>query len=341
MYLDHNATSPMSPRVQEAMSEAMRHAWANPSSPHVLGQAACAQVEHSRRIIGDQLGVPAKWVYFTSGATEGNAWVLSGSAHPVVASAVEHPSVLAWSDEHIAVNEGGVVDLADLETRLEAGPALVSVMAANNETGILQPIEEVAEICAKHGALFHCDATQAFGRYPAPIKADFITVSAHKFGGPRGVGAMIAKTPPRALLQGGKQERGARAGTLNAPAIIGFAEAIQEHRCWTSGERDKLEAFCVKRGGRIIGKDHDRLPNTFAVLFDIPGDLLVTALDLNGIQASTGSACASGSTATSHVLEACGITGIPVRFSFGPESLAGPAIDALGQALDNMVETCV
>jgi len=339
MYLDHNATSPMSPRVKDVLYSAMSETWANPSSPHSLGQAACALVEHSRRVIGDLLEVPAKWVYFTSGATEGNAWVLANATLPVIASAVEHPSVLAWASETIPVNGDGVIDLDVLEARLQGGPALVSVMAANNEIGILQPIEEINAICCRQEALFHCDATQLFGRYPARINADFITVSAHKLGGPRGVGAMVAKSPPKALLQGGKQERGARAGTLNTPAIVGFGEALNEQRCWAGDERKKLEDFCVQQGGRVIGAGTARLPNTFSVLFDIPGDLLVTALDLNGVQASTGSACASGATATSHVLEACGIEGVPVRFSFGPDSKAEPAIQALGAALDKMGES--
>jgi len=341
MYLDHNATSPMPQAVQDAVFSAMSHAWANPGSPHALGQASAAQVQRSRQTIAEALGVPPKQVFFTSGATEGNAWVLSQKAMPVVASATEHPSVLDWSSEVIAVNESGLIDLQALEARLKSGPALVSVMAANNETGVMQPIEAVYDICQRHDAPFHCDATQVFGRIGTPVCADYITVSAHKFGGPRGVGALITSQPPSGILKGGKQERGHRAGTLNVPGIVGFAAALSAGQQWTSDERDKLEAFCKDAGGKIIGERADRLPNTLSVLFSHPGDLIIAALDLHGVYASTGSACSSGSSQTSHVLSEMGIDGTPVRFSFGPGSTAQPAIQALTTVLSQLEGACV
>ena len=341
MYLDHNATSPMGPDVQRAVCAAMNNAWANPSSPHRQGQAASVMVEKSRRIIAERMGVPPKAVFFTSGATEGNAWVLSGRRCPVVASAIEHPSVLAWADETIPVDADGVIDLGQLDARLSRGEALVSVMAANNETGVLQPIAAIEALCTKHGARFHCDATQCFGRLNRPVAADFVTVSAHKLGGPRGVGALIGAAPSKPLLLGGKQERGQRAGTLNVPGIVGFGAAVEANADWSGVEREKLEAFCVSRGGRVIGVGTDRLPNTLSVVFDTPGDVLVPILDLAGISASTGSACASGASQGSHVLAAMGIEGTPVRFSFGPGAKARPAIDALGRALDQADVACV
>ena len=341
MYLDHNATSPMTESVAQAVSLAMRNDWANPSSPHSMGQAAFAKVEYSRIRVADELGVPSKWVYFTSGATEGNAWALSTSTHPVVCSAVEHPSVLSWAQDIIPVDSRGLIDLEALDRHLATTPALVSVMAANNETGVRQPIDEVFEICRQRSCLLHCDATQVFGRGRCDFSADYITVSAHKFGGPRGIGALISKTPPKSILQGGKQERGARSGTLNTPAIIGFGAALEEQRSWPAEERDKLEHFCLKQGGRILGGGAPRLTNTLSVLFDVPGDLLVTALDLAGIQASTGSACASGANTDSHVLRAMGIEGVPVRFSFGPDSKAEPAIAALDRIFDQKGDQCV
>ena len=253
MYLDHNATSPMPDSVRAAVSDAMASAWANPSSPHGLGQASAATVQRCRQNIAERLSRRPKNVFFTSGATEANAWVLSQSNAPVVTCATEHPSVLEWSDETIGVNEHGVIDLGSLEQRLKRGPALVSVMAANNETGVLQPVEHVLELCRRHGAPFHCDATQIFGRTGVKVEADFLTVSAHKFGGPRGVGALITAEPPTGILRGGKQERGHRAGTLNVPGIVGFSAALDTGRTWGSEERDKLEIFCREQGGRIVG----------------------------------------------------------------------------------------
>jgi len=342
MYLDHNATSPMPTAVRDAVVDAMDRFWANPSSPHRLGQAASVQVEQARRVIAERAGVAAKTVHFTSGATEGNAWVLAGQSLPVIASAVEHPSVLAWASETIGADTGGVIDTEALDRRLAEGPAVVSVMAANNETGVIQPVEEIAQICKARGARLHCDATQWFGRFTGPLFGDWITVSAHKFGGPRGVGAMISGLPPTALLQGGKQERGHRAGTLNVPGIIGFGAAINTTQQWdaTRGERDKLEQYCLKVGGKTIGTTDSRLPNTASILFDVPGDLIVPALDLQGVQASTGSACSSGANQASHVLKAMSIEGTPVRFSFGPDSKAQPAIDALEAVLGLLEASC-
>ena len=340
MYVDYNATAPMPEAVQRATSEAMLKMWANPGSPHRLGQNAAVRVEYARRQVAGLVQCAPKEVFFTSGATEANAWVLHNTSTPVVTSAVEHPSVLAWADEVIGVGEDGVIDLELLENRLRSGPALVSVMAANNETGVLQPIRQVAALCAQYGAKFHCDATQIPGRVPFDIAADWVTISAHKMGGPRGVGALVARESPTPLLRGGHQERGHRAGTLNVPGIIGFGVAASLAGAVLPDERNDLERFCSEVGGVVMGGAAPRLPNTLSVLFSAPGDLIVTALDLRGIQASTGSACSSGATTNSHVLTAMGFKGTPVRFSFGGETSAKPVIAALREVLPEVGVKC-
>ena len=340
MYFDHNATSPMSDSVRAAVTHAMGHQWANPSSPHRLGQDAAVKVEMARRAIALRLAVPPKAVFFTSGATEANAWALHQRENPVIASAVEHPSVLEWADELIGVDDQGIIDLDALRRRLEKGPGVVCVMAANNETGTIQPVEEVGRLCSESGSWFHCDATQWVGRMDGVIQADSITISAHKLGGPRGVGALVTLNPPEPLLKGGAQERGQRAGTLNVPGIIGFGQAISECAGFSSTQRDLLEAFCISRGATIIGDGAPRLPNTCLALFDVPGDLIVAAMDLEGLCASTGSACSSGSSQASPVLSAMGVEGVPVRFSLGHDSLAGEAISVLAGVLDRMETPC-
>ena len=341
MYLDHNATSPMPKAVREAVWSAMDTHWANPNSPHRLGQDAAMAVQRARTIVAERVGARPKDVTFTSGATEANAWVLGRARVPVVAPATEHPSVLAWADEVLPVGTDGVIDLGALDKRLREGPALVSVMAANNETGVIQPIDDVRAMAHRYGARLHCDATQWIGRMDQAPVADWITVSAHKLGGPRGVGALIGvEAPPEALLRGGEQERGRRGGTVNAPGIVGFGVAVELAKPITSAERDALEAFCSAKGAAIIGAGADRLPNTLCALFDHPGDLIVAGLDLEGVFASTGSACSSGSAQASHVLEAMGIRGVPVRFSLGHDSAAQPAIDALSTVLGRLEDAC-
>ena len=341
MYVDYNATSPISEGVRAAVSEAMELYWANPGSPHRRGQEAAVRIEKARRQWGELLDCDPRHVFFTSGATEANAWILHGQSVPIVASAVEHPSVLAWADEIIEVDEHGVVNLSLIEARLKAGPAIISVMAANNETGVRQPHRDIFALCQKYEAKFHCDATQLPGRAEFDVQADWVSLSAHKFGGPRGIGAMISNSPPEGFMRGGGQERGHRAGTLNGPSIIGSGVAASEASTVRPDQRDLLEATCRQLGGKIIGQGSDRLPNTLSVLFGVPGDMIVTALDLLGIQASTGSACSSGAAQTSHVLTAMGIEGTPVRFSLGPTTRSQPVIEALLKVQDQMGTLCV
>lgn len=349
-YLDHNATCPLLPAARAAMLDAADRLWANPSSPHRAGRDAAMAVDRARRQVAALVQRDARDVIFTSGATEANALALQGSrsaSRPQVwTSAVEHPSALAWADRRLPVDRRGVLDLEQLARALaEAGDqvAIVSVMAANNETGVLQPVAEIAPIVRQAGALFHCDATQLPGRLPVRLDADLITLSAHKMGGPRGVGALIGRPAPQPQLRGGPQERGRRAGTHNTPGIVGFgaaAEAVSAQPPFEPSRRDRLEAACRALGATILGEGAPRLPNTLSALFQAPGELVVAALDLEGVAVSTGSACASGASEPSHVVEAMGFSGVPVRFSLGPDTEIEAAVEALELVLRRMEGQC-
>lgn len=347
-YLDHNASVPMSAAVQAAVCRAMAELPGNSHSAHGPGRAAAAAVERARAQVAALLGRPARQVCVTSGATEANAWALRGLRQAalergvdrplVLASAVEHESVRAWADLLVPVDGRGVVDLPALDELLarHAGRvAAVSVMAANNETGVLQPVAEVARRCRAAGAPLHCDATQVPGRVPlAPTEAaDLVTLSAHKLGGPQGVGVLAGAVLPPPLLRGGAQERGARAGTVPVAAVVGMGEAAARCRPMDPGPRDRLEAAAVAMGARVVGEGAPRLPNTTCLLFDVPGDVLVMALDLEGVAASVGAACSSGAAVESHVLRAMGLSGLPLRLSLGHDQDPAPAIAALGRVL--------
>ena len=343
MYADHNATAPLDPAVRAAMREAEEEAWANPSSPHAAGRRAAARLDLARRAIAARLDLPARAVRFTSGATEANAWALAGRR--VLASAVEHPSVRAWASGFVPVDGQGVVHLDALDAALRAGGwDLVSVMAANNETGVLQPIDEVAALCRAHGVPLHVDAAQMPGRLPLPAVGDWMTLTTHKCGGPRGVGALIVRGPePAPLLRGGPQERGTRAGTEPVPLVVGLAAALcRDLPPFDPAPRDALEAAVRRLGGEVLGAAAPRLPNTCCALFSAPGDLLVMALDLAGVAASTGAACSSGAARPSEVLAAMGLPGrVPVRFSLGREERdTAPLAAALEQALAAMEGSC-
>jgi len=329
------------------MLDAMESAWGNPHAAHANGQRASMAVDRARSQVAALVGRPAQDVTFTGGATEANAWVLSRAPSParphVVISAIEHPSVRAWGTREVPVDRHGVIRLDALADAIDDTVAVVSVMAANNETGVVQPVDEVAELCRAAGVPFHCDASQVPGRLPVDLPADWITLAAHKFGGPPGVGALIASNPPPALLPGGDQERGRRSGTLNVPGIVGMgaaAELALQAGTMSPVERDRLESACIALGGEVISGGAPRLPNTLAVLFRHPGDLVVTALDLEGVSASAGSACAAGAASTSHVLAAMGISGRPVRFSLGRDSRVDGVIPVLERVLSQMERAC-
>ncbi|HEV2603143.1 MAG TPA: cysteine desulfurase family protein [Microvirga sp.] len=338
-YLDHNATSALRPQAAEAVLRALSLP-GNASSVHAEGRAARAAIEAAREQVAALVGAAAKNVVFTSGGTESSATVLSpalrrpggASARLLLVGAAEHPCVLdghrfpADAVERIPVDANGIVDLAWLEARLgrAEGPVLVSIQAANNETGVLQPVAEAARVVRAAGGLLHSDAVQVAGKVPvnmAALGADVLTLSAHKLGGPKGVGAIVLASEgveiADRLLRGGGQERGARAGTENVAAIAGFGaaaeaarEAMTEDAARIRGLRDELEAVLgrIAPDAVIFGAGVERLPNTVA--FAVPGLRAETALiafDLAGVAVSSGSACSSGKVKRSHVLQAMGV----------------------------------
>jgi len=340
VYLDYNAGAPVRPEVAAAVVEAMAEP-GNPSSIHGAGRAARQRMEEARAQVAYLIGATPHRLVFTSGGTEANALVLKGCGRSrVLVSAVEHPSVLDAlpGTETIPVDGRGIVDLAALDVLLAADPrpALVSVMLANNETGVIQPVAEIAAIAHSHGALFHCDAAQALGRIPVSISAlgaDFITVSAHKIGGLPGVGALVSALEAFQLapiLLGGGQERRVRAGTENLPGIVGFGVAATlagddlAHLTTLESLRDRLEvrALAAVPQAVIIGRGEPRLPNTSCLaLAGVAGQTQVMALDLAGVAVSAGAACSSGKVGESRVLAAMGlaphIRGSAIRVSLG------------------------
>jgi cysteine desulfurase len=323
-YLDWNATTPTRPAVLDVMREALSRP-ANPSSVHRHGRAARQMIERARAAVASLVDAAPSDVIFTSGGTEANQLALRGfPGRRVIVSAVEHDSVRqAVSDISFAAVDGnGVVDLDALATALavDPRPALVSLMLANNETGVIQPVAEAARLAHRYGALLHCDAVQGAGKVPVRLDQlgiDLLTVSAHKIGGPTGVGALVA---PRLdlvpLLRGGGQESGRRAGTENVAGIVGFgiaaAEAMAGRDDWTrvAALRDDAEnrLLAIAPEATIFGRDVARLPNTSTIA--MPGVAAATqvmALDLAGVMVSAGAACSSGKVRRSHVLDAMGV----------------------------------
>ena len=335
IYLDWNATTPLRPEARQAMAAAWEIA-GNPSSVHAEGRQARRLVEDARAAVAAAVGARPADVVFTSGGTEANALALTpglrrAAGEPVrrlLVSAIEHPSVLAGGRfapgaiGSIRVTGSGLIDLDHLRELLGAGPpALVSVMLANNETGALQPVGEAAEIVHEAGGSLHVDCIQALGKTPFDInalKADLVTLSAHKIGGPKGVGALVLAEGLQGLeplLRGGGQELGRRAGTENVAGISAFGAAVRAAMAALAGDaarlrelRDRLEAGLKETPGMIVfSADVPRLPNT--TLFTVPGlkaETAVIGFDLDGISVSSGSACSSGKVQPSHVLEAMG-----------------------------------
>ncbi len=335
-YLDWNATAPLRPEARAAMAAAW-DVMGNPSSVHAEGRAARRLVEDARAVIARATGAHARNVVFTSGGTEANALALTPDlrrpgSEPVqrlVMSAIEHPSVLAggsFDDADIArapVDSNGVVDLEHLRDLLRGGPpALVSVMLANNETGAIQPIPEIAAIVHDAGGILHVDAVQALSRISCDmndLSADILSVSAHKVGGPKGVGALIVRDDIAGLeplIRGGGQEKGRRAGTENIPGISGFGAALQAtmerseaESSRISGLQERLETGLMADPATVIfSREAARLPNT--TLATVPGmkaETAVIGFDLEGIAVSSGSACSSGKVQPSHVLAAMGV----------------------------------
>jgi cysteine desulfurase len=315
-YLDHNATTAAKPPVIEAVAGAM-HETGNASSVHAAGRTARAHVEEARRAVAALCGADPKGVIFTSGATEGNNTVLKNfDPARILTSGIEHPSVVeaAAHATRIPVLKTGIVDMDAYAALLKTAPALVSVMYVNNETGVIQPVAEMARMAKSAGAKFHCDAVQAAGRIDIDVPAlgvDYLTLSAHKMGGPQGVGALltVAGAPPVKLIYGGGQERRQRAGTENVAGIAGFGvaaklalESIADFQK-LAALRDAIETRIA--GITVFGGGAPRVSNTTCfALAGVPADTQLMALDLAGIAVSSGSACSSGSVKASHVLEA-------------------------------------
>jgi cysteine desulfurase len=315
-YLDHNATSTLRPEAKAAMVRAME-CTGNASSVHGEGRAARTLLDDAREQVARAVGVIAPMVVFTSGGSEANNMVLKGApVERIIVSAVEHPSVLQAATASgkpvgiIPVDQNGVIDPAALEELLHGPKALVSVMVANNETGVVQPVTEVVRLAQAHGALVHGDAVQVLGKMPlnfALPPLDFLTLSAHKNGGPVGVGAVVIRdgVPVEPLIHGGGQELRRRAGTENLVTIAGFG-AVAQSKMNVRPLRDRLEAELD--GAVIFGSNVERLPNT--TCFAHPGmkaETLLMAFDLEGVAVSSGSACSSGKVAKSHVLAAMGV----------------------------------
>ena len=327
IYLDHNATTPLRAEARAVMMDAMAPPL-NPSSIHRSGRFARDLVEQARRDIADALSCRHADLVFTSGATESNNMVLSGF-DTIITSAVEHEAVRAPRPDaaRIAVDQNGVLDLAALDAQLSQldddakTSTLVSVIAANNETGVLQPLSDIGAICQSHKVAFHSDMVQWAGKMPlvlSDIKGlSFASLSAHKIGGPSGSGALWI-APGRmvpSLLQGGGQEQGRRAGTENARGILGFGAAMKaacanlSHFTKLAVMRDAFEADLLAEFPDmvILGKDAPRLGNTSAIAFEkMPSNIALMALDLKGFCLSSGSACSSGKVKASHVVEAMG-----------------------------------
>jgi cysteine desulfurase len=323
-YLDWNATVPLRAEVAAAMADALART-GNPSSVHRWGHAARQAIERARGQVAALVSAAPAEVIFTSGGTEANHLALLGMrGRRVLISAIEHDSVREAVPEAtlIPVTSAGVVDLAALEALLaaERRPALVSIMLANNETGAIQPVAEAAAIAHAQGTLVHCDAIQGAGKLPVDFRAlgvDLLSISAHKLGGPQGVGALVARegVAPTALQRGGGQERGRRAGTENGPGIVGFGVAAElaAREMLPSAAiarlRDRAETAltAVAPDAPVFAKESPRLPNTLSIgMPGVPASTQVMALDLAGVMVSSGAACSSGKVRRSHVLSAMG-----------------------------------
>ncbi len=347
LYFDANATEPLRPEARAAAIEAL-DLLGNPSSVHAAGRAARRVLERARERIADRFGGRAADLVLTAGGTEANALAVRGlgRGRRILVGATEHPAVLAAAPGAVAIPvlADGTLDLAALEAALAAGPpALLCLMLANNETGVLHPVEAAAALCRAQGALLHVDAVQAAGRVPASLAAlgaDSLALSGHKLGGPKGAGALLLRPglQPEAIIAGGGQERGRRGGTEPLPAIAGMAAAAEaampEEAARLAAARDAIEASAVARGALVAGAGAPRLPNTTSlVLPGVPAETQVIALDLAGVRVSAGAACSSGKVARSHVLAAMGLgeaAGCAIRVSLPWNAPADAAERFLG-----------
>lgn len=350
IYCDYNSTSPVLPECISAMTEAMATPL-NPSSVHTFGRDAKTMIEVARSDIASMLGINLRkdqyTIVFTSSATEANNLIMrnfdyhvASSKGKILVSSTEHISILRHKEYNnnidiLPVDSNGIISMRMLEEWLvqNQGEAnLVSIMLANNETGVVQPIKEITAMVHKYGVLMHSDCVQGPGKIKCDIldlDVDFASISAHKFGGPLGAAALVYKTGRNLLPQilGGGQERGIRAGTENIPAIVGFGVAAKKHTHQTSRLRDIFEAEITNicSDAIIFCKASPRLPNTSMIhMPNVPANVQIISFDMKGIAVSSGSACSSGKVKISHVLTAMGapdkIADCAIRFSFGPST---------------------
>lgn len=333
-FFDHNSTTPLDARVLAVMQPFLSGYHGNPTSRHRFGRTARHAIEEAREQVARSVNVKSSQVIFTASGTEADNHAIFGltaqfSPAAIAVSSIEHPAVMrpahmqiskGWKLLKIAVDHQGVIDLDNLDHLLAQDVALVSVMMANNETGTIQPIEEVVKLAKKYGSLVHTDAVQALGKLPidfASIGANAMTLSSHKVYGPQGAAALILdkRADIAPFIYGGGQERGLRSGTENTAAIVGFGmacelanEALLSRQLHTRALRDQLEQGLSKLGARIFGQEAKRLSNTsFFAFEDIEGETLVMAMDRKGFAIASGSACSSDSIEPSSVLLAMGV----------------------------------
>jgi cysteine desulfurase len=353
VYLDNNATTPVLPEVMEAMLPYFGERFGNASSIHHHGQETRAAVEHARESAAALLGCRASEVVFTSGGSEGDNLAIFGVTQPgdhVITSTIEHHAVLNACNRiaakgcevtFVPVDGRGLVDPADVKRALRPNTKLITIMTANNETGVVQPMAEIGEIAAEADVYFHTDAVQAAGKISIDVEkigCDLLTISGHKMHAPQGVGALYVRkgTQVEPMLYGGRHERSRRAGTENVPGIVGLGKAAElamsgfgrayDHEM--SAARDHLETELLEiEATGVNGDGAPRVPNTTSIYFDgVEGEALVIALDLKGLAVSTGSACSSGAIEPSHVLTAMGLNRdrakASIRFSLGKHNTA-------------------
>ena len=355
IYLDHNATTPLSGEVLEAMMPYFRQSFGNASSFYEPARTARAALEKARGTIAAAIGASPEEIVFTASGTESDNLALRGVCRAfqgkdlhIITSPVEHHAVLKTCEDlqgtgvrvtQVPVDNNGCVDPADVAGNITPETAIISIMCANNETGVIQPIHAISEIAREKGVIFHADAVQAFGKMPVHVDdlgVDLMTISAHKIYGPKGVGALYIRkgTNISPIITGGSQERARRAGTENIPAIAGFAKAVEmavetldEAGAQMGSLRDTFENRIMELIDNVTinGQGAPRIPNTSSMSFAfIDGESILLHLDLQGICASTGSACATGSPEPSHVLSAMGLSPVEaqgtIRFSLGKDT---------------------
>ena len=373
IYFDHAATTPMSENVYNSMKPYYVEIFGNANSQHSFGRDAVRGVDKARGQVAKAINCLDGEIYFTSSGTEANNWAAKGAAlsyykkgKHIISSAIEHPSVknsVTWLKNNgfevtlVPVNNNGIVDVKELENAIRKDTVLISIMMANNEMGAIQPSEEIGKIAKKYGIIYHIDAVQAFGSIPVDVKklnCDLLSISAHKFYGPKGIGALFIRTGIKLerLIVGGEQERGQRGGTTATPLVVGMGQAAEDavNNLDTYSKHCKgLKTYFINKMFKEIpyiglnGDPESCLPNNVNVSFKfIEGESILMRLDLDGIAVSSGSACSSGTLEPSYVLAAMSVpievSHSSIRFTFGMENTKAD-VDILIDKLKKVVES--